>query len=65
MTTVETVTLSDAGVALLLLDHELTNNGLQMTRLLRRKLEIEDQLALVRTQRRNIEDAIQSIKARI
>lgn len=59
------VTLSDKGVALILLEQELRNNGLELTRWLRRRTEAEDRILIVKLHRDQIESAIQQIKESI
>lgn len=59
------VTLSDKGIALILLEQELRNNGLELTRWLRRRTEAEDRVLIVKLHRDQIEAAIQQIKESI
>lgn len=60
---VTSVTLSEAGVALILLEQELTNNALRLTRLLSRRIQIEDDIELARVQRKQLELTLATIKA--
>lgn len=59
------VSLSDKGIALILLEQELRNNGLELTRWLRRRTEAEDRVLIVKLHRDQIEAAIQQIKESI
>lgn len=64
-TKVTDVTLSEAGVALILLEQELNNNALRLVRLLSRRTQIEDDIEMTRTQRKQLELALIAVKETI
>lgn len=64
-TKVTDVTLSEAGLALILLEQELNNNALRLIRLLSRRTQIEDDIEMARTQRKQLELTLAAIKESI
>jgi hypothetical protein len=62
MTTVETVTLSQCGVALILLENELANNTLAIKRWSRRLIEAETELQALTEQRMALTATLQRVK---
>jgi phosphomevalonate kinase len=65
MTTVETVTLSDCGVALILLENELNNNIIAIRRWSRRLTEAETELQELTKQRHMLTEALNNVKESI
>ena len=59
------VSLSDKGLALILLEQEQRNVGLELTRWLRRKTEAEDRIEIARRHWHEIENTVQRIKESI
>lgn len=62
MSTVETVTLSECGVALILLENELENNTLAIKRWSRRLIEAETESQTLTEQRLTLNNTLQRVK---